>query len=115
MEQAAPGTARKFFDQWFAAINVEARLPRVHDKKLSIVALCALMEMDPTAIPASLQEGFPGIVSGALKLFQEYPKAVKARKELEEAFQNDSDDDDDDDDSKYLNMNEEDGQHSVFS
>ena len=38
-----------------------------------------------------------------------------ARKELEEAFQNDSDDDDDDDDSKYLNMNEEDGQHSVFS
>ena len=32
-----------------------------------------------------------------------------ARKELSEAYQNDSDDDDDSDDSKLLNMNEEDG------
>ena len=77
LEQAGPGTARKVFDKWFAAINVEARLPRVHDKKLSIMALCALMEMDPANIPESVQEGWPGIVSGALKLFQEYPKAVQ--------------------------------------
>ena len=33
-----------------------------------------------------------------------------ARKELEEAFQNESDDESDEDDSKYLNMNEEDGE-----
>lgn len=77
LDQAGPGVARKFFDKWFAAINVEARLPRVHDKKLSIVALCALMEMDPANIPESVKEGWPGIVSGALKLFQEYPKAVQ--------------------------------------
>ncbi|KAH9924352.1 ARM repeat-containing protein [Epithele typhae] len=102
------GVARKFFDKWFAAINVEARLPRVHDKKLSIVALCALMEVDPASIPQSVQEGWPGIVSGALKLFQEYPKAVQARKELQEMYQNDDEDEEDDDDSKYLNMNEED-------
>ncbi len=76
LDQAGPGVARKFFDKWFAAINVEARLPRVHDKKLSIVALSALMEMDPANIPESVKEGWPGIVSGALKLFQEYPKAV---------------------------------------
>ncbi|KAI0754790.1 ARM repeat-containing protein [Daedaleopsis nitida] len=108
LDQAGPGTARKFFDKWFAAIKVEARLPRVHDKKLSVMALCALMEMDPANIPQSVQEGWPGIVSGALKLFQEYPKAVQARKELEEAFQADSDSDDSDSDSKFLNMNEED-------
>lgn len=77
LEQAGPGTARKFFDKWFASINVEARLPRVHDKKLSVMALCALMEIDPANIPDSVQEGWPGIVSGALKLFQEYPKAVQ--------------------------------------
>ncbi|KAI0769096.1 ARM repeat-containing protein [Trametes elegans] len=108
LEQAGPGTARKFFDEWFAAINAPARLPRVHDKKLSIVALCALMEVDPANVPESIQEGFHGIVSAALKLFQEYPKAVQARKELEEAYQNESDDESDEDDSKYLNMNEED-------
>ncbi|KAI8978716.1 ARM repeat-containing protein [Trametes punicea] len=108
LEQAGPGTARKFFDKWFESIKLENRLPRVHDKKLSIMALCALMEVDPANIPNSIKEGFHGIVSGALKLFQEYPKAVQARKELEEAFQNDSDDESDEDDSKYLNMNEED-------
>ncbi|KAI0372335.1 ARM repeat-containing protein [Pilatotrama ljubarskyi] len=108
MEQAGPGTARSFFDKWFAAINVEARLPRVHDKKLSIMALCALMEIDPANVPESIKEGFYGIVSGALKLFQEYPKAVQARKELEEAFQNDSDDESDEEDGKFLNMNDED-------
>ncbi|KAM5539406.1 hypothetical protein V8D89_006858 [Ganoderma adspersum] len=108
LNQAGPTTATAFFEKWFAAINVESRLPRVHDKKLSIVALCALMEMDPAAIPESVQAGFPGVVSGALKLFQEYPKAVQSRKELEEAFQEGDDEDDDDDDSKFLNMNEED-------
>ena len=79
LDQAGPGVARGFFDKWFAAINVEGRLPRVHDKRLSIVALCALMEVDPAAIPQSVQEGFPGIVSGALKLFQEYPKVVQGK------------------------------------
>ena len=77
LDAAGPGVARGFFDRWFAAINVEARLPRVHDKKLSIMALCALMEMDPAAIPESVKEAWPHIVSGTLKLFQEYPKAVQ--------------------------------------
>ncbi|KAL1950524.1 hypothetical protein VTO73DRAFT_5648 [Trametes versicolor] len=108
LEQVGPGSARTFFDEWFAAIAAPSRLPRVHDKKLSIMALCALMEMDPAGVPASIQDGFHNIVAGALQLFQEYPKAVQARKELEEAFQNDSDDEGEEDDSKYLNMNEED-------
>ena len=79
LNQAGPQTVAAFFEKWFAAINVESRLPRVHDKKLSIVALCALMEMDPAAIPESVQAGFPGVVSGALKLFQEFPKAVQCK------------------------------------
>ncbi|KAI0647875.1 ARM repeat-containing protein [Trametes meyenii] len=108
LEQAGSNVAPEFFSKWFEAINTDTRLPRVHDKKLSIVALCALMEVDPSAVPPSIQEGFHNIVSGALKLFQAYPKAVQARQELEAAYQNDSDDEDDEDDSKYLNMNEED-------
>ncbi len=77
LEQAGPGSARAFFDEWFAAISTPSRLPRVHDKKLSIMALCALMEMDPAGVPASIQDGFHNIVAGALQLFQEYPKAVQ--------------------------------------
>ncbi|KZT65852.1 ARM repeat-containing protein [Daedalea quercina L-15889] len=109
MESCAPGTARAFLDKWFEAINGENRLPRVHDKKLSIMALSALLEMDPTQIPDSVQEGWPGIVSGALRIFQDLPKAIAARKELEEAFQADDDEEtNDSDDAQFLNMNEND-------
>ncbi|KAL6303891.1 ARM repeat-containing protein [Sparassis latifolia] len=107
MESHRPGISRVFFDKWFAAINNEKGLPRVHDKKLSIMALCALLEMDPSAIPDLVKEGWPGIVSGALHLFRELPRAIAARQELQEAFSAD-DDDDDSDDSRLLNMNETD-------
>ena len=77
METKKPGSARVFFDKWFAAINKnEVLLPRVHDKKLSILALSSLLELDPALIPQSLREGWPGIVGGILKLFKDLPKAI---------------------------------------
>jgi hypothetical protein len=67
-----------FFDKWFAAINnSEKRLPRVHDKKLTIVALCALLELNGNAIPVGLREGWPGIVAAAVRTFKDLPKAVE--------------------------------------
>ncbi|EMD40235.1 hypothetical protein CERSUDRAFT_112428 [Gelatoporia subvermispora B] len=107
METYRQGAARVFFDKWFEAINSDKKLPRVHDKKLSIVALCALLEMDPGAVPDSVKEGWPGIVSGALQIFKDLPKAIAARKELEEALQADSDDEGSDG-ANYLNLNEDD-------
>jgi hypothetical protein len=77
MEVYKPGMARAFFDQWFVAINNDTRLPRVHDKKLSLLALCALMEMTPDSVPDSLRDGWPGIVGGALKIFKSLPKAIE--------------------------------------
>jgi len=79
MELYRPGMSRVFFDQWFAAINSDTKLPRVHDKRLSIVALSSLMEVDPSAIPDILKEGWPGIVGGALKLFKDLPKAMEGQ------------------------------------
>ncbi|KAJ7250056.1 armadillo-type protein [Mycena haematopus] len=104
MESAQPGMARKFFDTWFATINDHTKMPRVHDKKLSIIALCALLEMAPGAVPESLNEGWPGIVGGVLKIFKDLPGAIEARKALEEQ----EEDDDDELDEKILNMNEDD-------
>jgi hypothetical protein len=71
-----PGGARVFFDRWFVAVNAERGLPRVHDKTLSIVALSALLEMDPTVVPAELRDGWPGIVGGAIHVFKGLPKAI---------------------------------------
>ena len=70
--------ARTFFNLWFSAINSnETRLPRVHDKKLTIIALCALLEIPADAIPEGLREGWPAIVGGVLKVFKAIPKAVE--------------------------------------
>ncbi|ETW81490.1 hypothetical protein HETIRDRAFT_125032 [Heterobasidion irregulare TC 32-1] len=111
MEQYRAGMSREFFDRWFAAINSDSRLPRVHDKKLTIVALSAAMEMDPAAIPEVLRDGWHGIVAGALKVFKELPKAIAGRKALQDALQEEVEDDVSDD---YFDLNnEDDGEHSV--
>ncbi|KAJ3574136.1 hypothetical protein NP233_g1960 [Leucocoprinus birnbaumii] len=126
MEATRPGMARTFFDKWFAAINAENKLPRVHDKKLTIVALCALLELSPESIPSGLVEGWPGIVTGIMKTFKELPKAIEGglgffrgsswskhcrRKrrvmdEVDDKFLNFADTEDDvwDQDSAYLEM-----------
>ncbi|KAI0301095.1 armadillo-type protein [Multifurca ochricompacta] len=109
MEAQRPNGARIFFDRWFVAVNAERGLPRVHDKTLSIVALSALLEMEPSAVPAELREGWPGIVGGAIRVFKGLPKAVTAaRKALQESL-HDDEDEDDEDEQRYLNLNEEEG------
>ncbi|RDB14686.1 hypothetical protein Hypma_016434 [Hypsizygus marmoreus] len=107
MEVFRPGMARIFFDRWFAAINSDNQLPRVHDKKLSILALCALLELAPGNVPETLQSGWPGIVGGALRIFKDLPKAIADRKALEEEM---AEEEDEDDllEEKFLNFNEED-------
>ena len=76
MDAQRPHGAKMFFSLWFAAIDKEHGLPRVHDKTLSIVAMSALLEMKAGAVPAELREGWPGIVGAAIKVFRGLPKAV---------------------------------------
>jgi hypothetical protein len=108
MDAQHPHGAQVFFGHWFAVVDKEHGLPRVHDKKLSIVALSALLEMKAGAVPAELREGWPGIVGGAIKVFKGLPKAVAARKALQDSLQDDEGEEDDDE-QRYLNLNEEEG------
>ncbi|KAG1858851.1 armadillo-type protein [Suillus subluteus] len=103
MEAYKPGFSRTFFDRWFVAINSDSKLPRVHDKKLSILALCKLLEMEAGAIPEGLRDGWPGIVGGALNIFKALPQAVAKRKVLEDQLVEGSDDEDEDE-TRYLNL-----------
>ena len=73
----AQGVTRKFFEVWFNAVNADGGLPRVHAKKLSILAICALLELDPSAQPPSLHDGWAGILAGILKIFRELPGAIE--------------------------------------
>ncbi|KAG8724819.1 hypothetical protein FRC09_013780 [Ceratobasidium sp. 395] len=98
--------ARSVFDRWFVALQAEGALPRVHDKKLSILALCALLKLDRGRIPVDLQEGWVGIVHGILSLLNELPKALEHREKLAEEF--DEEDLDLEDDETRLNMADDD-------
>jgi importin-7 len=73
MEQHRSGTASAFINRWFSAVmNEKDKLPRVHDKKLTICAICALMELEPGQVPDGLQR----IVSAALRVLKDLPKAT---------------------------------------
>ncbi|EJD50497.1 ARM repeat-containing protein [Auricularia subglabra TFB-10046 SS5] len=104
----AAGQARAFFDKWFTAVRTENGLPRVHDKKLSIVALCELLKVPGSAVPEDLREGWTGIVGAALVLLKELPGAIAKRQALEEAFQKGDDSDEEDDTADPIVENEDD-------
>ncbi|KAG8740759.1 hypothetical protein FRC10_003917 [Ceratobasidium sp. 414] len=98
--------ARPVFDRWFVALRTEGALPRVHDKKLSILAFCALLKLERERVPIELQEGWVGIVGGVLTLLQELPMAVEHRNKLVEEYE--EDDSDSDVDETHLNMADDD-------
>ena len=69
------GWTNKFFSSWFS--NIEG-LTRVHDKKLSIVAISALLTLRADEVPSSVQQGWPRLLQGVVRLFQTLPAAMKS-------------------------------------
>ncbi|KAI5843637.1 armadillo-type protein [Tricharina praecox] len=73
------GWTNKFFSLWFS--NIE-NFNRVHDKKLSIVAIVALIQLPPDQVPPSIQPGWPKLMSGIVSLFQTLPLAMRHREDI---------------------------------
>lgn len=74
------GWTNKFFSVWFGSID---SFRRVHDKKLCIAAISALLTINADQVPHSVQTGWPRLLTGATFLFRTLPAAVKQR---EDAF-----------------------------
>ncbi|CEP15700.1 hypothetical protein [Parasitella parasitica] len=72
-----------FFTLWF---NTLPKFSRVHDKKLVIVALCALLELPTESIPKSLQSGWSQILACMINVFQTLPKAMENRESMEKLY-----------------------------
>ena len=68
------GWTNKFFSLWFSNID---SFTRVHDKKLSVAAIVALLGLRPDQVPASVQQGWPRLLQGIVRLFQTLPAAIK--------------------------------------
>lgn len=69
------GWTNKFFSSWFS--NIES-FSRVHDKKLSIVAISSLLTLQAEEVPSSVQQGWPRLLQGIVRLFQTLPAALKS-------------------------------------
>ncbi|KAI1003843.1 putative importin [Podosphaera aphanis] len=74
----AKAWADKFFVMWFSNID---SFTRVHDKKISIAAIVALLTLNADQVPVSVQQGWPRLLQGAIRLFQALPAAVKKRED----------------------------------
>ena len=72
----ATGSTGKFFHMWFAHID---SFTRVHDKKLSIAAIASLLTIPAPNVPQSVQDGWPRLLHGLVKLFQTLPQAEQSK------------------------------------
>jgi hypothetical protein len=73
------GWTNKFFSLWFSSID---NFSRVHDKKLCISAICALLTLRAEDVPVSVQQGWPRLLQGVVRLFQTLPAALKSKPNL---------------------------------
>lgn len=69
------GWTNKFFSLWFSSIE---NFTRVHDKKLCISGICALLTLRAEDVPVSVQQGWPRLLQGAVRLFETLPAALKS-------------------------------------
>ena len=97
----ANGWTNKFFSMWFSSID---SFTRVHDKKLSIGAITALLSLRADEVPTSVQQGWPRLLQGIVRLFQTLPAALKnreiAQKEDDFGVPGEYEDEDEDDDEE---------------
>ncbi|KAM6524094.1 Nonsense-mediated mRNA decay protein 5, variant 3 [Fusarium solani] len=105
------GWTNRFFSLWFGSMT---SFTRVHDKKLCIVAISALLSLGHEQVPASVSVGWPRLLQGITELFRTLPAAQKNREEalrddihLESSYDYGEDDEWDDDDVNW-NADEED-------
>ncbi|KAJ4305044.1 Nonsense-mediated mRNA decay protein 5 [Kalmusia sp. IMI 367209] len=105
------GWTNKFFSLWFSTID---SFTRVHDKKLCISAICALLTLKGQDVPVSVQQGWPRLLQGIVRLFQTLPAALKNREEAkkEDNFEYATDYDEEDeeewgDENEWTNEPEE--------
>ncbi|KID69859.1 Importin-beta domain containing protein, partial [Metarhizium hybridum] len=68
----------RFFSLWFGSMT---SFSRVHDKKLCIVAISALLGVSHEQVPASVSVGWPRLLQGITELFRTLPNAMKNREE----------------------------------
>ena len=111
----AHGATAGFFTQ---ALHKLPKFTKVHECKVTIVALLSLLSLDPNAVPEAVKVGYPHLLAALVSQLKLLPKSVAERAEyqkqfdegidsdVEEEFEETGDFDDDvdvhDDENEYL-------------
>ncbi|KAF9929113.1 hypothetical protein FBU30_001842 [Linnemannia zychae] len=99
------GWTQRFLTVWFSNLD---KFSRVHDKKLSIFALCSILNVPVAQLPPALQSGWPQILNGVLTNFEGLPIAQAKRKEMEKMYNIGSDSDSSDSSDSESESDDED-------
>ncbi|KAK4053547.1 Nonsense-mediated mRNA decay protein 5 [Microbotryomycetes sp. JL201] len=95
---------QQFFAHWFKRLS---KLNRVHDKKISIEAICAILEWLVTNPASSLNANVGQFVSGGLVIFSDFAEALAHKREQERNFAEAGNDDDDFDEDDFEGADED--------
>ncbi|KAI9016788.1 armadillo-type protein [Hyaloraphidium curvatum] len=87
------GQTGAFFTLWLQNLD---KFVRVHDKRLCILGLCAILSCPVEQIPAVLKAGWSQLGVAFAKLFETWPAAVEAREHLKKLHEEGSDADEED-------------------
>ncbi|KAJ7642370.1 armadillo-type protein [Mycena polygramma] len=84
IDTAGPDTAHRFFGIWVATIDYHNKSPGIFAKSLqvSMMAVTVLVEMEPGALPESVQDEWVGIMTDLLRAFVD-PAAKKVHMVIE--------------------------------
>ncbi|KAK9477553.1 armadillo-type protein [Lipomyces japonicus] len=80
------GKTAYFFNLWFT--NIE-NLSRVHDKKLSVIAIFSILSLPDDHIPQSIQPGLSQLLHGLVSILKTLPDAIQKREQLTKEFESD--------------------------
>lgn len=73
---------------FFASVlPILSKFTKVHEKKVIAASFIAILSLDPSQTPASVQQGQPALLVGLLQNLVGLPKAIKKAKEEQEAFE----------------------------
>ncbi|KAJ2355657.1 Nonsense-mediated mRNA decay protein 5, partial [Coemansia sp. RSA 2611] len=73
-------------------LQSSSKFSRVHDKKLMILGLTAVLSIPAAQLPPALQNGLPQLFEGVLQTFRTLDTAIESREAMQRMYEGGSDD-----------------------
>lgn len=93
-----------FFQKWFTSLE---HFSRVHDKKLSLVALCSILDLPESSIPQTLRGAWGEIMKALVEILEGYPEAIDERKRIKEMIEGGMEDSSEEEEDEDFDVDDE--------